>query len=538
MPHKDPAARRLANRDRQRRYRARKRAEREAKAAGAISAALPLDPAGALAAWSRERLRVPAGHPLAGQPMELPSFAVNFLRDALSHRESLYCCGRKNAKSAIVAVLLLGRLVGPIRMAGWRGGVVSVNKEKAGELKRQMEEIAVASGLEGLRFLRSPAPGRVVSPTGTLDILSADRSAGHASGFDESVIDELGLLAERDRELVNGMRTAISARDGRFIALSIMGDAPFTAEMVERWRGGDPGVSVHLYQADPDCELDDEAAWHAANPGLTCGIKSLAYMRDEARRVLATPADQASFRAFDLNLPQDPGREMIVSVADWRACLTDELPSRDGACVLGFDLGGSSSMTALAALWPGTGRLEVWGAFPGTPDLKQRGAADGVGDRYVRMTERGELAVYGTRVVPVGVFLRDCAERLRGERIIVAGADRYRKAEAIQALEAGRLRWEVAWRGQGKSATADGSHDVRAFQRRVLSRRLTCAPSLLMASAIADSAIQRDALDNPALDKGRARGRIDALSAAVIACGLADIHESRPRGTWRYRGAA
>ena len=373
---------------------------------------MPADPAGALAAWSRDSLRVPAGHPLAGQPLTLPPYGTDFLRDALTHRESLLCLGRKNAKSAIVAVFLLGRLVGPLRVAGYRAGVCSVNREKAGELKRQMEDIATASALEGLRFLRSPAPGRVESASGTVDILSADKSAGHASGFDESIVDELGLLAERDRALVNGMRSAVSARDGRFIALSIMGEAPFTREMVER--RDDPAVAIHLYQPDEDVDLDDVDAWHAANPGLSCGIKSLRYMEDEARRVLASPADQASFRAHDLNLPQDPGREMIVSTGDWKGCLTGEPPARDGECVIGFDLGGSASMTALAAIWPATGRLEAWGAFPDVPDPLARGAADGVGGLYARMVERGEVALYGGRVTPVARFLADCAGAARG----------------------------------------------------------------------------------------------------------------------------
>ena len=534
MPYKSIVKQRKAARESARRRRAAKRAA----AAKAIPAtAPPSDPAGALAEWSRTALRVPAGHPRAGEPLTLPPYGVKFIRDALTHRESLLCLGRKNAKSAIVAVLLLGRLVGPIAIAGYRAGVASVNKLKAAELKEQMADIATASGLEGLRFLRSPAPGRVESVTGSVDILSADKSAGHASGFDESIVDELGLLAERDRALVNGMRSAISARDGRFLALSIMGEAPFTREMVER--RGDPGVAVHLYQpADPECELDDVDAWHAANPGIAAGIKSLAYMQDEVRRVLATPADQAHFRAHDLNLPQDPGREMIVSTADWKKCLSDDPPPRDGECVVGFDLGGSASMTALVAIWPTTGRLEAWGAFPDTPDLLSRGAADGVGQLYSRMLERGEVAIYGGRVTPVARFLADCAARLAGERVIAAGADRFRKAEAIQALDGAKLRWPMEWRGQGASAVADGSHDVRAFQTRVLSRRLAAAPSLLMASAISESAIDHDALGNPRLDKGRARGRIDALSAAVIACGLAALSETRPRRRWRYAGTA
>ena len=248
-----------------------------------------------------------------------------------------------------------------------------------------------------------------------------------------------------------------------------------------------------------------------------------------ARRALASPADQRSFRSFDLNQPVDPGREMIVSTTDWLACVTNDLPPRDGGCVVGFDLGGSSSMTALVALWPRSHRMEAWGAFPDTPDLLTRGAADGCGGLYEQMAARGELATYRGRVTPVAAFLRDCAVRLAGSRVIAAGADRYRKAEAIQALESAGVRWPMAWRGQGASATADGSHDVLAFQRRVLGRRLACASSLLMASAIAESSIRFDMAGNPAVEKGRSRGRIDALSSAVIACGLAAIHEHEPR---------
>ena len=135
----------------------------------------------------------------------------------------------------------------------------------------------------------------------------------------------------------------------------------------------------HEYAAPADCELDDRAAWTAANPGLAGGIKSASYMADMARRALASPADQRSFRSHDLNAPVDPGREMICSLVDWKACLTDDPPPRDGEVVIGFDLGGSASMSALVAIWPRSGRLESWGAFPAVPDALSRGAADGVG---------------------------------------------------------------------------------------------------------------------------------------------------------------
>ena len=497
------------------------------------------DPAGAVSEWARRCLVIPAGHPRAGGAFEVPEYLESFFRDALADdcHEAALIIARKNAKSAGVAVLMLAHLVGPLRRAGWRAGVCSISREKAGELRAQCEAIATASQLAGLRFWRArTAPAITSDYGGSVDILSADKNAGAASSYDLAIVDELGLLAEKDRALVNSMRSSVSAKAGKFLALSVFGPGPFCGEIAER--RGAPGLAVHLHQSAEGCGLDDETEWAAANPGLAVGIKSLEYMRAESRRVQATPADQGSFRAFDLNQPQAPGSEMIFSLADWKACVTaaDDLPPRDGECTVGFDLGGSSSMTALAAVWPRTGRAEVWGAFPDTPSLADRGTADGAGNTYLRMEERNELKTYAGRLVPVGAFLKDCAARLAGERVLVAGADRFRKAEALQVIETAGLSWPMAWRGMGAAAKADGSHDVRASQRAVLSRKLRTLQSLLLESAIKESVIRRDGAGNPALDKARKNARIDALSAFVIAEGLAEIVAAQPRRSWRSAG--
>ena len=202
--------------------------------------------------------------------------------------------------------------------------------------------------------------------------------------------------------------------------------------MIER--AAQPAVSVHHYAAPESCDLDDESAWHAANPGLAVGIKSMTYMHDEARRVALTPADQNAFRAYDLNQPQSPSRVLLCDPADWAACEVDILPARSGRCVVGFDLGGSASMTAACALWLDTYRLETWATFPDTPNLYQRSEADGCRGYYEEMQRRKELRVYPGRVTNVSAFLGDVAIALAGEQIIMAGADRYRKAEAIRRL--------------------------------------------------------------------------------------------------------
>ena len=342
MPFKSVLKRRAA---------VRKSKRKRRKAASVVSARLtapdwPSDPAAAVCAWARDSLSVPPGHPRAGHPFELPDYLADVVRDIYRPgvREVLLLIARKNAKSAAVAVVLLAHLAGPLRRLGWRAGVASVLKEKAGELKMQCEAIADASGLDGLRFLRSPAPGRIVSQWGSVDILSADKNSGAASGFNLEICDEIGLLGERDRGLVNSLRSSVSARNGRFLSLSVRGASPFVPEILER--RGDQALAIHEYAAADDAAIDDRAAWAAANPGLRAGIKSLAYMENEARRVAVTRSDEPSFKALDLNQKIDPTKEMIFSVADVSGCHVDELPERAGPVMIGCDIGEATSGTA------------------------------------------------------------------------------------------------------------------------------------------------------------------------------------------------
>ena len=203
---------------------ARKRAQRAREAASrahqldAVTSGVAVldhaDPVGALATWAAARLIVPPGHPRAGEPMALPDFAVAWLRESWDAHESSLSTARKNAKSAIAAVLALGYLVGPLRRPGWRGAIASLDKGKAAELRRQVAEIAEASHLD-VKIRRSPYPGAIESATGSLDTLSADKNAGHASGYDLVIIDETGLFPLRARDLLAGLRSSVSARNGK-----------------------------------------------------------------------------------------------------------------------------------------------------------------------------------------------------------------------------------------------------------------------------------------------------------------------------------
>lgn len=553
MPYKDLNKRREVRRSADRKRRKRLRTSTAELSAGhegelfpaPVAAAeippdYPADPAAALESWAADRLVVPPGHPQAGRPMELPAYAVAFLRDGLAAgiREAALLIARKNAKSALAAVLLLGHLAadGPLRRRGWRCGVASLSKEKSAELWLQAEGIAEASGLSGIRF--GKAPRCMVSAWGRVDFLSADKAAGHASGFDLALVDELGLFDERGRALVSGMLSSTSARDGRMIAISVRGDSPMTAELVER--RGDPAVAVHLYAAADGAALDDEAAWHEANPGLAVGIKSLGYMRDMARKAAALPSERANFATFDLNRPTSPTQHLLAAPEQLAACERDagELPPRTASCWLGLDLGSTLSMSAAAAVFDevnGVSRVELLCMWGDQPELADRAKLDGVGPLYQLAADAGELLLAEGAAVDPADFLAAVVAWLDGARVQCVAFDTYKAGNVRAELNKNALAWPVYQTARTATGAAHRSADIDRFRLALQQRTVAFPrPNLLLTNAVARSHVHVHPNGQGELRKARDTARIDPLAAALLAVGARD---SRPRArSWEGEG--
>ena len=254
----------------------------------------------------------------------------------------------------------------------WRGVCTSETGLLAKELRDQVEQLSDISGL-GLRTMKSPAPGHILGPNGTrLDFLAADKATGHAIGADLAIIEEGGLLKENHRDLWDAMISSVSGRDGRFLCMSIQSDGPMFSEL--RQRRADPAVVWHEYKADENCDIEDRAQWEKAHPpGVLGRVKSYSYLESRSRGCAAVGND-SNFRAHDLNLSVDPSKHPIVTIAQWQKCIVktrDELPPREGPAVLGVDLGGAVSLSAITAAWS-NGRVETWAACPEKPTLRER----------------------------------------------------------------------------------------------------------------------------------------------------------------------
>ena len=258
--------------------------------------------------------------------------------------------------------------------------------------------------------------------------------------------------------------------------------------------------------------------WKKANPSLAHFPWLLRSYRKRAASARINPDDLAAFRALRLNLgTADTAQSLLLEVDAWKRAERSDAMA-DGKYALGLDLGSTSAMSAAAAFWPETGRLECVAAFPSEQPLSERGLADGVGNRYVRMYERDELILSGTHTSSVTGLLAEVLARWGRPGVIAC--DRWRQGELLEALKLADFPLtSVSWRGMGFQ---DGGEDVRSFQRAVAEGDVKPETSLLMRSALSEARVAVDPAGNRKIAKSTEGGRRQlARDDAAVACVLA-----------------
>ncbi len=176
--------------------------------------------------------------------------------------------------------------------------------------------------------------------------------------------------------MLAALRTAAGKIPGsRFVALGTRPADPghWFAKMLD----GGAGYS-QCHAAAPDDPPFQRRTWKKANPSLAHMPDLLDAILDEARKARHDPGLLAAFRALRLNQrTSDVEAATLLDAGLW--VRIEGEAERSGPRVFGVDLGTSAAQSAVAAYWPGTGRLESVAAFPCEPSLAERGLRDGVG---------------------------------------------------------------------------------------------------------------------------------------------------------------
>jgi phage terminase large subunit-like protein len=472
-----------------------------------------------------ESLTVTEG-PRAGKPVRLAPFQRSWVKKSLAKKTQIgiLSVARGGGKSTLSAGLALGHLVGAWGAEPRRQIIIAARSKDQARIAWQHAASFTETLPEELReritLRRSPKLELEYEANDGPHVLTAIAAdARTALGLTPSLViaDERAAWPEgRGDDLEQSLVTSLDKRDGRLLMIST--SAPNDQHPFSRWIDNPPrGAHVAEFRPAPGLPADDRESLKLANPGSTFGVgPKLSALEASAQRALDQGGHALnSFRLFNRNERiQAETRDLLLTTDEWLNVETDQPPPRSGPCVIGCDMGGSASMSAAAFYWWQTGRLEVLGCFPGEPSLLNRGQADGVGSRYTEMHDRGELITLGDKTVPISDFMAHVMHRVQGEEISTLLADRYKAAELSEGINAAGVRVPVTWRGFGFK---DGGEDVERFRRAVYDGDVHCAPSLLMRSALADAVCMRDPSNNAKLVKARSSGRIDAVSAAVLA---------------------
>ena len=483
-----------------------------------------------------------AGGDHDGELFRVLPWEKRFIRGAFSVKgPAALSCARGQGKSALVA------------------GIAAAVVDPAGPLHgNRREAVAVASSFDQSRIIfedvlaflrqRHDIDNRKIwrvqdssnratveyRPTGArVRTIGSDPAKAHGLRPALALLDEPAQYdATKSDRMLAAIRTGMGkVPNSKLIALGTRpaGTGHWFGEMLK---------GKAAYAQCHDSPLDDppfrKSTWLKANPSLPHLPSLEAELRDEAKDARRDESLLAAFRALRLNQgTSDTLEAVLLEAGTWSKIEGDA--AEEGRPVWGVDLGTTAAMSAVAAFWPATGRLEALSAFPNEPSLLERGLKDGVGRLYVEAWKRGELVQVGGAAVDVAELIRHAMQRFGAPLAVVS--DRWREGELRDSLKAAGVPLaRLDLRGQGYK---DGGEDVRLFRRWCLEDRVVPVRSLVLASAVGEARVVMDPAGNAKLAKAtqggrRLRARDDSAAAAILAVASAARRPSKPRG--RYLG--
>ena len=458
----------------------------------------------------------------AGEPLTVLPWQRKFVAGAFKpgRTTAALSVARGNGKTVLVAGIACAALDGPLMVP--RGETIIVASSFA-QANIAFDHVVAFMGdklrdRRKYRFWQTGQLARIVDKdTGaTVRALGSDPKRAHGLAPALLLLDEPAQWPNHtgDRMLA-ALRTSIGKQmDARLIALGTRPSSP------EHWFAKMLAGTADYAQAHAAAEDDSpfqRRTWARANPSLDFMPDLEAAIRTEAGHAKSDPSVLHEFRALRLNGGTSEVAEAVLIEAGTWARIEGEA-ERAGPLVWGCDLGTSAAMSAIAAYWPATGRLETVAAFPLEPPLAERGLRDGVGGLYVDTQSRGELIQTGRRAVDLYGLLTEALTRFGRPNMIAA--DRWREAELRDALDkAGVPPAALQIRGMG---WRDGAEDVRGFRRAILEGKVTPEPSRLLRAAMAEARVLMDPAGNAKLAKRaeggrRSTARDDAAAAAILA---------------------
>lgn len=453
--------------------------------------------------------------------------------------DSLYICGRNYVvthNTGTIAFLMLAHLVGPEAVQNSRIVSGAMSREQAAEVYNLASKCVALS--PDLRDIIKPIPSgkKLVGLPMNVEYqaISAEGKTAHGKSPILAILDEVGQIRGPQSDFVDAITTAQGAYENPlliYISTQAANDADlFSIAIDDALTNKPPKTVCHLYSADKDASLIDEAAWYAANPALGL-FRSMKDMRKQAEKAARMPSFENTFR--NLNLNQRVSMvSPFVSKSAWEenGSAVPELDP-DEPVYVGLDLSKRTDLTAMVIVQ----FVGKWNVYPyfWCPEKGLLDRAKRDRQPYDVWARSGHLKTTPGATVDYEYVAREMAELLEDLHVAGVAFDRWRMDVMQKELDEIGAGFPMIAFGQG---FRDMSPALDTLEAELLNSRLAHGMHPVLTMCAANAVETRDPAGNRKLDKHKATGRIDGMVALAMAMGVTAKSDADTESVYESRG--
>lgn len=470
---------------------------------------------------------IPEGEKV-GQPVVLAPFQKRFILAVYDNKHgtdtAILSIARKNAKTGLIAFIVLAHIVGPECVLNSRIISGARSREQAAEVYNLASKCVELS--PQLRDLIKPVPSKKMLIGLPMNVeyqaISADGKTAHGKSPILAILDEVGQITGPQDDFVDAITTAQGAYDNPlliYISTQAPNDSDYFSILIDDALENKPPHTIcHVYCAEPDDDIGDHETWQKANPALGL-FRSLKDVKKQAKKAKRMPSFENTFRNLVLNM-RVAVKSPFINKLSWTACgkPVDVELSACEEVYGGLDLSMRTDLTALVFI----GRIgKMWYVFCyfWTPEigLVDRSKKDRAPyDVWVR---KGLLHTTPGATIDYEFIARQVGEIVDGVNLVALAFDRWRIEYFKKDLERIGLDLPlVAW-GQGFKDMAPA---LDAIESKILNGQIRHGNNPVLTMCMANSMVTKDASGNRKLDKTKTSGKIDGMVALAMAAGVAE----------------
>jgi phage terminase large subunit-like protein len=485
-------------------------------------------------AFIEEYLFIPEGKDV-GKPVRLRPWQKDIIRQIYEDGVTLVIISmaRKNAKTALIAMLLAAHICGPVAVPNSQLYSAAQSRDQASvvfNLLRRM--ILFSPQLNDLCRIVVSTKQVICERMGTeYRALSADATTAHGLSPVFVVHDELGQVVGPTSLLYEALETAMGAQVNP-LSLVISTQARTNEDLLsvlidDAVKGVDPSVRLVLYSSDPvDDDPWSEETWRKANPALG-DFRSLDDVRRLSARAKRMPSQEPGFRNLILN-QRVAAHSLLFSPSVWGqgSRPIDNNLFMTEPVYGGLDLSSRQDLTCLClcAIDPMNGehhfRLYTW--TPGMT-LRDREATDR--QPYSLWVKQGHMTVTAGNSIDYDDVAEFTASLTQIMDLRVINFDRWRIDVMKKALERVPHGSDVYMEpfGQGYASMSPA---IDSLETLGLNGKLVHGDNPVLTMCMSNAVVVGDPSGNRKFDKSKSTSRIDGVVAMVMALAAAQVDVS------------